>query len=224
MKEIVALEIAKRVKNGERIGVGTGTTVDAALVKIGERVLKEGLKVEVVPTSLQSAWRCHEIGLSVLYPAFRGELAWGFDGADAVNKDLWLIKGKGGALLQEKILAARCQKFIVIVDESKMVDDLSKACPVPVEVVPEAYFVVERELLKIGAEEVALRPAVGKHGPIITEGGNIILDVKFRSISKDSEVQIKSIVGVVDSGLFIGFSSEVIVASAQGVRSIFPNE
>ncbi len=218
MKEIVAAELAKRVKDGDKIGVGTGSTVDAALAKIGERIKAEKLNVQVVPTSLQSSWRCHEIGLTVLYPAFNGELSWGFDGADAVDENLWLIKGKGGAMLQEKIMAARCKKFIVIIDDSKLTDNLGTACAIPVEVVPEAIYVAQKGLKNLGAKEIILRPATGKHGPIITEAGNIILDAQFDTITKDLEKNIKSIVGVVESGLFIGFADEVIVAGKQGVK------
>ncbi len=222
MKEIVAAELAKRVKDGDRIGVGTGSTVDAALIKIGERIKAEKLNVQVVPTSIQSAWRCQEMGLTVLHPAYYGDLSWGFDGADAVDNNLWLIKGKGGAMLQEKILAARCKEFIVIVDDSKLTDNLARACAIPVEVIPEARIVVEKGLQKLGATEIILRPATGKHGPIITEAGNIILDVQMPSISQDMESKIKSIVGVVESGLFIGYSDEVIVASKDGIRSLTP--
>ncbi|MCO6429478.1 MAG: ribose-5-phosphate isomerase RpiA [Deltaproteobacteria bacterium] len=222
MKEAVAEKLAARVKDGERIGVGTGSTVDMALTKIGERIKNEGLNLQVVPTSLQSAWRCQEIGLTVLYPAFNGELSWGFDGADAVDSNLWLIKGKGGALLQEKILAAKCNHFVVIVDDSKMTDDLSKACAIPVEVIPEARMIAERQLERLNATGIELRPAVGKHGPIITEAGNIILDVTFKSIDKDLERNIKSIVGVVESGLFIGYANEVIVAGKSGIQVLTP--
>jgi ribose 5-phosphate isomerase len=119
MKEIVANEIAKRVKNGDVLGVGTGTTVDAALEAIGKRVAHEGLLVTVVPTSYQSAWRCQELGLTVMYSGYRGYLSWGFDGADQVTNERWAIKGKGGALLQEKILAKRCKHFIIIADDSR---------------------------------------------------------------------------------------------------------
>lgn len=218
MKEIVAEELAKRVKDGDKIGVGTGSTVDAALTKIGERIKKEKLNVQVVPTSLQSSWRCHEIGLTVLYPAYNGELSWGFDGADAVDKNLWLIKGKGGAMLQEKILAARCKEFVIIVDDSKLTDNLGSMCAIPVEVIPEAYFVVQKGLLALGAKEVTLRPATGKHGPIITEAGNIVLDAKFDTVKESLERDIKSIVGVVESGLFIGYTDEVIVAGKDGLK------
>lgn len=222
MKELVAKEIAKRVKSGETIGVGTGSTVDIALNFIGQRIKDEGLRVRVVPTSIQSSWRCQEIGLDVLYPGYNGELAWGFDGADEVNDKLWLIKGKGGALLQEKLVAARCRQFYVIVDESKIVKTLGAACPVPVEVIPDALYLAERALTKLGAVEMSQRKGTGKHGPVITERGNIILDVKFKEISQGLERAIKSEVGIIDSGLFIGYTSEVLVAGASGVRSIKP--
>jgi len=220
MKEIVAREIAKRVKNGDVIGVGTGTTVDAALTEIGKRVKAEGLRVSVVPTSLQSAWRCQELGLTVVYPGYRGHLSWGFDGADQVNKSKWAIKGKGGAMLQEKILAKRCEEFVIIVDETKVVSELGKGCPVPVEVVPEGVILAEEGLRALGAREAVIREGRGKHGPVITERGNIILDAFFPAITEKLEGEIKSIIGVVDSGLFIGYASEVVVAGPQGVYSL----
>ena len=220
MKEIVAREIAKRVKDGDVIGVGTGTTVDAALAEIGKRVKTEGLRITVVPTSYQSAWRCQELGFIVMYPGYRGHLSWGFDGADQVNKAKWAIKGKGGAMLQEKILAKRCKKFVLIVDETKVVQELGKGCPVPVEVVPEALVLVEEGLKALGSTEVSIRTGTGKHGPTITERGNIILDAVFPSITERLEGDIKSIIGVVDSGLFIGYASEVVVAGSNGVYSL----
>jgi ribose 5-phosphate isomerase A len=223
MKEIVAKEIAKRIKNGDVIGVGTGTTVDAALVEIGRRILQEGanFKVSVVPTSLQSAWRCQQLGLSVLYNAYAGEISWGFDGADQVTPERSAIKGKGGALLQEKILAKRCREYTIIVDSSKVVERLGVGCPVPVEVVPQAVSLVEGGLSKLGAKEVTLRSGSGKHGPVITEAGNVLLDVVFSEIDCDLERRIKQLTGVVESGLFCGYISEVLVADPQGkVRSI----
>jgi len=220
MKEIVAQEIAKRVKSGDVIGVGTGTTVDAALTAIGQRVRSEGIHVSVVPTSYQSAWRCQELGLTVIYPGYRGHLSWGFDGADQVTKSRWAIKGKGGAMLQEKILAKRCKSFTLIVDQSKVVDSLGVGCPIPVEVIPSALALVEEGLRSLGAGEVTIRSGTGKHGPVITEAGNIILDAAFSKVGDKLERDIKSIVGVVDSGLFIGYASEVLVATATGVISL----
>lgn len=223
MKERVAKEIAAMVRDGETIGVGTGSTVDLALVEMGRRVKAEGLRLRVVPSSLQSSWRCQEIGLDVLYPSYRGQLAWGFDGADQVNSSLWLIKGKGGALLQEKILAARCDRFYIAVDDSKMVKRLGDGCAIPVEVIPEALIIAERELARLGAREITVRPCTGgKHGPVITEAGNIIVDALFDEIHVDLEREIKSIVGVVESGLFINYATEVIVAGASGISRLTP--
>jgi ribose 5-phosphate isomerase A len=220
MKEIVATEIAKRVKDGDVIGVGTGTTVDAALTEIGKRVRAENLRITVVPTSYQSAWRCQELGFIVMYPGYRGYLSWGFDGADQVTKSRWAIKGKGGAMLQEKILAKRCKKFVLIVDETKVVEQLGVGCAIPVEVVPEAIVLAEEGLRHLGAQEVIIRVGTGKHGPVITERGNIIVDAAFATVTERLEADIKSVLGVVDSGLFINYATEVLVANASGVYSL----
>jgi ribose 5-phosphate isomerase A len=220
MKEIVAQEIAKRVKDGDVIGVGTGTTVDAALTEIGRRVRAENLRITVVPTSYQSAWRCQELGFIVMYPGYRGHLSWGFDGADQVTKARSAIKGKGGAMLQEKILAKRCKKFVLIVDETKVVEQLGVGCPIPVEVVPEAVILAEEGLKSLGAQEVIIRVGTGKHGPVITERGNIILDATFAKVTDSLEAEIKSILGVVDSGLFTNYATEVLVANSSGVYSL----
>lgn len=217
-KEQLAAEVARRVKDGQSIGIGTGTTVDAALEALGKRVRAEGLSVSVVPSSYQSAWRCQELGLRVLSPCYRGRLDWGFDGADQVTRARWAIKGKGAALLQEKILAARCNSFVVIVDESKVVSQLGIGCAVPVEVIPEGYSLAEAGLQALGAETVTLRSGSGKHGPTITERGNIILDAQFSSINAELEREIKSLIGVVESGLFIGSIAEVVVASRDGLE------
>jgi ribose 5-phosphate isomerase A len=219
MKEIVAQEIAKRIHDGDIIGVGTGTTVDAALVAMGKRIAQEGLRVSVVPTSYQSAWRCQEIGLSVLHPAYDGYLSWGFDGADQVTRDRWAIKGKGAAMLQEKLVAQRCKAFTIIVDETKVVPLLGVGCPVPVEVIPEAKRLAEDGLRRLGALELSIRTGSGKHGPVITEKGNIIFDATFGQIEAGLEREIKSLAGVVESGLFIGYVSEVLVADSKGVSS-----
>lgn len=220
MKEVVGQEIAKRVIDGDVLGVGTGTTVDAALQAIGARVRAEGLHISVVPTSHQSAWSCQKLGLTVMYPGYQGHLSWGFDGADQVTKDRWAIKGKGGAMLQEKLLAKRCKKFIIIVDESKVVERLGVGCVVPVEVLPEGLSLAIDGLSSLGARELTVRSGNAKHGPTITEKGNLIVDAIFPVIGAQLEREIKSIVGVVESGLFIGYISEVLVSTPQGVRNL----
>lgn len=215
-KDRVAEEIAKRVENGQCIGVGTGTTVELAVQKIGERVRAEGLHVYAVPTSLETAWLCQDVGLQVLYGGYRGDFVWGFDGADVVDDRLRCVKGRGGAMLQEKILAARCRDFTIIVDEAKLVHDIA-VCPIPIEVIPSARIVVEKALKKLGATQAAPRVAQMKHGPVITEAGNIIIDAKFEEIPDNLEDRLKSIVGVVESGLFTKLATRVLVGGSRGV-------
>lgn len=221
MKTLVAQEIAKRVKSGDVIGVGTGSTVDLAIDAIAKRCREERLDVLVVPSSRDSAIKCECAGLRVLAPTYSGPIAWGFDGADEVDSELRLIKGRGGAMLKEKILAKKCSSFIIIVDESKIVQELGQK-GIPVEVIPEAQGLVCKSLKSIGASEIVVREGSGKHGAVVTEAGNIILDVKFKSVTDNLERDIKSLVGVVESGLFVGLCTEVIVASSSGVKTLKP--
>lgn len=222
MKEIVGREIAGRVKDGQILGVGTGSTVDAAIDAIAARVRSEGLRVSALTTSYQSAVTLGRSGIAVLDPlSYDGEVHWGFDGADEVDPRHRLIKGKGGAQLREKILAARCGEFVVIVDESKLVRRLGERTAVPVEVVPEALGRVTSDLGKLGASEVTLRSGLpGKHGPVISEAGNLILDARFPEIGDSLERDLKCLVGVVESGLFFSYATEVLVAGGDGVRSL----
>ena len=207
MKELVGQEIARMVKDGDTIGVGTGSTVDAALVAIGDRIQKERLSIRAVTTSYQSAWRCEEIGFTVLHPEYMGKVDWGFDGADAVDSQLRAIKGRGAALLEEKIVAKLSRSYFLIVDESKVTEDICQLCAVPVEVTPSARRISEQGLKHIGATEITLRNAVStKHGPVITERGNIIIDAKFENFRPGLEAEIKSIVGVVESGVFENYA------------------
>lgn len=220
MKQIVGAAIAERVRNGETIAVGTGSTVDAAISAIADRVNREKLQVAVVPTSLDTAWKCEALGLTVLSATRAGMIEWGFDGADEVSPTLDLIKGRGGAMLLEKIVAAQTKHFIAIVDESKLVSRLGEKVAVPVEVVAQARFHAERELARLGASTVTLREGVRKYGAVITELGNIILDATFPVIDSGLEGEIKKVVGVVESGLFVGFAKEAWIASATGVRKL----
>lgn len=222
LKEVVGAELASRVVDGEVIGVGTGTTVEAALRAIHKRIQDEGLRVSVVPTSYQSSWVCESIGLTVLSPALCQELSWGFDGADEVDGDMRLIKGRGGAMLHEKIIAAKCKNFVVIVGEDKLVSTLGEKCPVPVEVMPEALSIARAGLEKLGTKDISQREcvAVERTTPYYTQSGNLVLDVTFDTISDSLEADINSIVGVVENGLFFGYASEVLVGAEQGVRSI----
>lgn len=213
MKEELGKEIAKRVKDGDVIGIGTGSTADCAIKSIGERIKNEGISVKGLTTSLASALLCAEYNIDVLDPlSFDSSLDWGFDGADEVDPKGRLIKGRGGAMLMEKIVASRCKKYIIIVDESKIVKKLGDKCAIPVEIIPQSIHPVKNALRKLGAKEVILRFSTqGKYGPVISDAGNIILDVKFSEIPDSLEDKIKQIPGVVDSGLFLKYANEVLI-------------
>jgi len=220
MKELLGKEIAKRIKNGDVIGMGTGSTVSAALEEIAKRINAEKLEVTFVPSSYQTARQCEALKLKVISPLYEGEIAWTFDGADEVDPKLRLIKGRGGAMLQEKILAEKSKRFLVIVDESKLVSKLGERALVPVEVVPSALGLVEKELMSLGAKSAQLRFGVAKHGPVITEAGNLIIDAAFPDIPDTLEAGIKKITGVVESGLFLTQADEVLVSGKKGISSL----
>jgi ribose 5-phosphate isomerase A len=210
-KQKVADEIAARVKDGDVLGVGSGSTVYVALLAISKRIKEEGLQVKAIPTSIEISLFCSKLGIP-LTTLYEYKPDWLFDGADEVDPDKNLIKGRGGALFKEKLLISASPKNYIIVDDSKLVKKLGTNFPVPIEVFPMALLHVEEELKKIGATELLLRPAKGKDGPIVTENGNLILDARFHEIGNDMEVAIKSITGVIDSGLFINYDVEIIKA------------
>jgi ribose 5-phosphate isomerase A len=210
-KERVAAEIAKKVKDGHVLGVGSGSTAFVALFAIAEKMKAEKLNIKAIPTSIELSLACIKLGipLTSLYE-HRPDIL--FDGADEVDPDNSLIKGRGGAMFKEKLMIASSPVNYILVDDSKFVDKLGSKFPVPVEVFPQALLQVEAQLKKLGAVNIALRPAKGKDGPVITEAGNLILDVNFDGIDKGMEQKIKSITGVIESGLFIGHNIEVLVA------------
>jgi len=210
-KQKVADEIATRVKDGDILGVGSGSTVYVALIAIAKRIKEEGLKVKAIPTSIEISLFCAKLGIP-LTTLFENKPDWLFDGADEVDPDKSLIKGRGGAMFKEKLLISSSPKNYIIVDDSKLVKKLGTNFPVPIEVFPTALLHVEEELKKIGVSELLLRPAKGKDGPIITENGNLILDARFHNIGKDMEQAIKSITGVIESGLFINYNVEILMA------------
>ncbi|WP_428330864.1 ribose 5-phosphate isomerase A [Mucilaginibacter sp.] len=211
-KQIVADKIAAKVKDGDVLGVGSGSTVYLALFAIAQRIKNENLKIKAIPTSLEIMMTCTTLGIP-LTNLITDKPDWLFDGADEVDPDQSLIKGRGGALFKEKLLIRSSPKSYIIVDDSKLVTKLGQKFPVPIEIFPGAITYVETELLKLGVTDLSLRPAKGKDGPIITENGNFLLDAHFKDIHKEMEKAIKSITGVIDSGLFIGYDFEVLVAN-----------
>ena len=211
-KQIVAHQIAQKVKDGDILGVGSGSTVYLALIAIAERIKAEQLNVKAIPTSIEISLFCSKLGIP-LTSLFEHTPHWLFDGADEVSPDNWLIKGRGGAMFKEKLLISSSPVNYIIVDDSKMVSKLGNNFPVPVEVFPQALLTVEKQLRKLGATSVILRPAKGKDGPVITENGNMVLDCSFEQIIESLEREIKSITGVIESGLFIGYPLKILMAA-----------
>lgn len=210
-KQKVAQQIAAMVKDGDVLGVGSGSTVYMALLAIAERIKAEGLFILAIPTSIEISMFCSKLGIP-LTTLFEHQPDWLFDGADEVDPNNWLIKGRGGAMFKEKLLISSSPISYIIVDDSKMVAKLNTNFPVPVEVFPQALLHAEAELKKLGASSIVLRPAKGKDGSIITENGNLILDCYFNDIKESLERDIKAITGVIESGLFIGYNLQILTA------------
>jgi len=210
-KQKVADKIAAKVKDGDVLGVGSGSTSYMALVAIAQKIKAENLDVKAITTSVEITMMCSHLGISTT-TLFEHQPDWYFDGADEVDPNHSLIKGRGGAMFKEKLIMSSSPLTYIIVDESKLVKKLGTNFPVPVEVFPNALLHVEQRLREYGANSLILRPAKGKDGPIITENGNLVLDARFDNIQDDLELKIKSITGVIESGLFIGYNVEILTA------------
>lgn len=208
-KERVARELAARVKSGEVIGAGSGSTVYLTLFAIAERVKNEGLQVEVIPASMEISMTCTQLGISQT-TLWEKRPDWAFDGADEVDPSRNLIKGRGGAMFKEKLLIKSSGRSFIVVDNSKFVSRLGSKFPVPVEVFPTAVVYAENRLKALGASKVVLRMAKGKDGPILTENGNFILDAWWDGIGESLEREIKQTTGVIESGLFMGYEVEML--------------
>jgi ribose 5-phosphate isomerase A len=217
-KRLAASAAAKHVRDDMVIGVGTGSTVSCFIAFLGEMV-REGLSILAVPTSYQSAILLAEQGVPLTTLVEHPSLDLVVDGADEVDSDLNLIKGGGGALTQEKIVASATEHLIIIVDSSKLVKRLGETRGVPLEVIPMAWKLVKIRLEKKGAKAI-LREGSGKAGPVITDNGNFILDAHFPEISNPEalERELKFIPGVIESGLFVGMAETVYVGSVEGLK------
>ena len=195
--------IASKVENGQVIGVGSGSTSYLALTRIAERIRMEHLSILAIPTSLEIRMTCAQLGIPVT-SLFSHKPDWTFDA------HFNLIKGRGGAMFKEKLLISSSPQTYILVDPSKKVERLGAKFPIPVEIFPEALTHVEDRLHRLNPREIKLRMGQGKDGPIITENGNMILDVWMDYIPENTESTLKSITGVLESGLFMNYKVEVL--------------
>ena len=220
LKRVAAEQAVEAVADGMVLGLGTGSTAALAVDAIGRRV-QQGLKIVAIPTSEATAAQSRRLGIPLVDFADHAAVDLTIDGADAVDRStLNLVKGLGGALLREKIVAAASKRMIVIVDDSKLQGAFGTRCPVPVETVQFGWQATERRLVALGCTTRLRRSAEGN--PVITDGGNYVIDCSFGAIADAAGLadRIKREVGVVETGLFIGLATDVIIAGAKGVELI----
>lgn len=213
-KEAAAEAAASLVLDGMVVGLGTGTTAKFAVAALGRR-MREGLRFVGIPTSEATASQARSLGIPLSTLGDHPSIDLTIDGADEVDlKTRNLIKGRGGALLREKIVASASKQLVIIADESKLVEKLGSKMPVPVEVIPFGWQSTARKLEALGCKST-LREG------FTTDSGHYILDCNFGSIANPETLarQIDSITGVVEHGLFLGLVTRLLIATGSGVAS-----
>jgi len=218
MKKAAAESAAALVTDGLVVGLGTGSTAKFAVAELGRRVA-DGLRIVGVPTSEATAAQARSLGIPLATLAEKPEIDLTIDGADEVEEGtLNLVKGLGGALLREKIVASSTKRLVIVVHGSKIVSRLAATGPVPVEVVPFGWESTARRLAGLGAKAVLRQKTNGE--PFRSDGGNYIVDCTFETgvLAESLARELDHIVGVVEHGFFIGLTSEVHVAEPGGVR------
>lgn len=215
-KLVVAQKVAQKVEDGQVIGAGSGSTSFLALKEISRRIKEEGISCKIVPTSREIEISAGVLGIPVT-SLLIDQPDWCYDGADEVDPNGNMIKGRGGAMYREKLimsstLAHGSGKIFILVDNSKFVTNLGERFAVPVEVDQEALHFVETQLKELGASDVKFRLAKSKDGPVVTESKHFILDARFDKIESTLEHDIKQITGVIECGLFWGYEPEVLTS------------
>jgi ribose 5-phosphate isomerase A len=219
MKQRACQRAAQEVQDGMVLGLGTGSTVYYFLQELG-RMVREGVRITGVSTSVQTAQLATQLAIPLTSLDDHPHLDLAVDGADEVDGHLNLIKGAGGALLREKIVAASAARFLIVVDDSKMVHQLGTRFPVPVEVVPFGHIPATYALEGLGARVSLRRGADGQTW--LSDNGNYIVECRFGPIADPVALQqqLLAIPAVIDSGLFIGMTDTVLVGHAEGVRRL----
>jgi ribose 5-phosphate isomerase A len=220
LKQKAAFFAAGFVESGMVVGLGTGSTTQFALERIGELIRCGRLRDIVgIPSSVRTENAARELGIPLSDFETHPVIDVTIDGADEVDPELNLIKGGGGALLREKVLAQATRRNIIIVDESKLAPRLGTKWPLPVEVVPFARPAEERFMTSLGAA-VTLRSKDGR--PVMTDQGNLLLDAAFGPMENPAAIaaQLSGRAGIVEHGLFLGLARDVVVAGKEGIRHL----
>ncbi|MEQ8970565.1 MAG: ribose-5-phosphate isomerase RpiA [Coleofasciculus sp. C1-SOL-03] len=217
MKQEVGKAAAERVQSGTIVGLGTGSTTAYAIQYIGDRIKKGELNdIKGIPTSFQAEVLAKDHGIPLTSLDAVDHIDVAIDGADEVDPQKNLIKGGGAAHTREKVVDSLAAQFIVVVDSGKLVDRLGSTFKLPVEVIPMAYAPVMRAIEKLGGKP-ELRMGVKKAGPVVTDQGNMVIDVTFDSIDNPGELEqtINNIPGVLENGLFVGVANVVLVGEVK---------
>jgi ribose 5-phosphate isomerase A len=224
-KKAAAEAAANLVDDGMLLGLGTGSTAAYFIDALGRRIAQRGLRVTGMPTSDHTAAQARRLNIPLTSFAEHTQLDLTVDGADEVELGtLFLIKGHGGALLREKMVAAASKRLVIIADESKLVERLGSLVAVPVEIVQFGWQATAQRLAKIGGNP-SLRLGTDKKG-FVTDGGNYIMDCAFGPIANPKETahHLDHVIGAIEHGLFLGLAKEVIVGGHDGVRILKKSE
>jgi len=222
-KQQAGIAAANLVQHGMSVGLGTGSTVFFALEKLAERQKTGGLKFFGVSTSFSTTLLCRKMGIELREAGSVSHLDLAIDGADEIDPNLNLIKGRGAAHLLEKIVASLADKFIIVADSAKLVQNLGEKFPLPLEILPAALGLVETRIKSLGGTMEVRMAGACKDGPTISDSGNIIADAKFGLIEEPARLckELDSIPGLVGHGLFSGIAKEAFIAGEAGVERIF---
>lgn len=216
-KELVAQHAAKLVESGMTVGLGTGSTADLFIAELARRQAEEGLQINCVSSSIVSMLKAQQLGLPLLAIEHLAHLDLYVDGADEVTADNTLLKGQGADLVREKLLAKACDQFIVLVDQSKMVEQLGAKFPIPIEVMPFAWQLVQQSLAQLGGQG-GLRQNSKGSGLAVTSYGSLVLDMNFDATLDVAELNATP--GVVEHGVFYQLASVVLLANNGTVQEI----
>jgi ribose 5-phosphate isomerase A len=218
LKKAAAIQAVEFVLDGMVVGLGTGSTAKHAIFALGEKV-RAGMTLLGVPTSEETATLARQQGITLVEADDAWVIDVAIDGADQVDPCFNLIKGGGGALLKEKIVAASAKQFIVLVDHTKRVPVLGGSFPLPIEVIPFGWGNTARAIEAVAQSRVVLRERNGS--PFHTEAGHLIVDVHLSRIDspRELEIALKMIPGVVETGLFVGRTNLLIVGTPNGVET-----
>ncbi len=218
LKQAAAVRAVELVREGMIIGLGTGSTAGHMVRALGDKV-RGGMTVRAVPTSHETAVLARRLGIPLIDADNRWEIDIAIDGADQVDPAFNLIKGGGGALLKEKIVAASAKQFVVVIDHTKRVPVLGGSFPLPVEVIPFGWGNTARAIHTVTKSQVVLRERDG--APYQTEAGHLIVDVHIERVDdpRDLEAALNRIPGVVETGLFVGRTTMLIVGTPAGVQT-----